>query len=338
MRPRSRPARDLPPSAREDGPGSRGLSCPRFAADPVGAGSATEPRHRRDVLLAPQHRTELGQGDLLSGVQHSVAAPPSQRDRAVAADLGHGRVQVDDQGGVLVHAEHADLVGQLGLEHVQPLLAEVAEPGVIAAALGVVVVGDDDRVDAGQGAQQVQARDSRTGRRRPCRSRRPGWRDCRPCRRPRAEDQGATPRRDVEQCRRQRGVPPLSQRVARAARPGEHPAGPAEQGQGALLLGLRAVDRCARWPPRPASRPTRRSTAWVLATRSSALAWKPNVVSRNAAGPCSGTPASARIARCDLDHRGSGLSGPHDDESAHRPIMARRLAARRARGRAIIGA
>ena len=55
-------------------------------------------------------------------------------------------VEVEDASGVLVDAEHPAVVGHLRLQGGQAPLAQVAEPGVVGAALGVVVVGDDRHV------------------------------------------------------------------------------------------------------------------------------------------------------------------------------------------------
>ena len=58
--------------------------------------------------------------------------------------------EVEDAGGVLVDAQDAGLVGELALQFDESLLAQVAEAGVVVAAFGVVVVGDDRAADAGQ--------------------------------------------------------------------------------------------------------------------------------------------------------------------------------------------
>ena len=95
------------------------------------------------------------------GTDSPVAHGP--RGRPVAdgdrPDAGHGGgagVEVEDEGGVLVDAEDEDVVGQVVLQDRQPALAHVAVPGVVVAALGVVVVGHDRRPQAGLG-QQVEA-------------------------------------------------------------------------------------------------------------------------------------------------------------------------------------
>ncbi len=101
----------------------RGVGHPR---DGIGAGSGAG---AEDV-----------DGDGLAGLdahRHAVAA---QRDGALADDLGGVGVEIDDDAGVLVDAEDEHPVGQRRLQHGEASLAEVAEPGVVVAALLVVVV------------------------------------------------------------------------------------------------------------------------------------------------------------------------------------------------------
>ncbi len=87
-----------------------------------------------------------------------TAEAPSRphRDRPVALDGGRARVEVDDERGVFVDAEDPDPIGQVGLEGRQSALTEVTEAGVVATALGVVVVGDEGHVQADLG-EQVEA-------------------------------------------------------------------------------------------------------------------------------------------------------------------------------------
>ena len=47
--------------------------------------------------------------------------------------------------------EHERRLGQQPLHHGQPALAQVAEPGVVVAALRIVEVGDHDRVQPRRG-------------------------------------------------------------------------------------------------------------------------------------------------------------------------------------------
>ena len=54
--------------------------------------------------------------------------------------------------------------GQLPLQHPQPALAHVAEAGVVVAALGVVVVGDDRGPQAGRRPEQVEPVAASAGR------------------------------------------------------------------------------------------------------------------------------------------------------------------------------
>ena len=62
-----------------------------------------------------------------------------------------------DAGGVLVDAEDAGVVGELTFQLDESLFAQVAEAGVVVAAFGVVVVGDDRAADAGEG-EDVETR------------------------------------------------------------------------------------------------------------------------------------------------------------------------------------
>ena len=68
---------------------------------------------------------------------------PPDGHAAPAADLDVAGPQVDQHRGVLVHAEHGGVGGKVSLHRGQPAFAEVAVPGVVAAAFGVVVVGDE---------------------------------------------------------------------------------------------------------------------------------------------------------------------------------------------------
>jgi len=131
---------------------------------------------------------------------------------------------------VLVNPEHPDGVGQVGLHHRQPSLAEVAIAGVVRAALGVVEVRDQDPVYAGQLPDQVQRLDpvrvladlvdlvdgggvgaGRAG----CRG---------------SQHEGAPPPYDLGESSGDGCAAPLPERVRGAARTREGPGGPAEHG------------------------------------------------------------------------------------------------------------
>ena len=86
-----------------------------------------------------------------------VAVAP-QCDGTLADDLGGVGVEIHDDAGVLVDAEHEAAFGQLGLEHRQTPLAQVAEPGVVIAALGIVVVRNHRHVqpDLGEDVEPVE--------------------------------------------------------------------------------------------------------------------------------------------------------------------------------------
>ena len=83
-------------------------------------------------------------------------ARPTNGDTTTSFDGRRLRVEIDDAGRVLVDPEHERRLGQQPLHHGQPALAQVAEAGVVVAALGVVEVGDDDRVEPGLG-HEVEA-------------------------------------------------------------------------------------------------------------------------------------------------------------------------------------
>ena len=168
---RRRPRPIAAPERGLRGPGALGQRA--GLARRVGRASATSgcggrrPRRSGDGHAGPQDV----QGDGLARLQHPLAALLAERDAAAAEDRRGVGVEVEDHAGVLVDAEHERAGGQLPLEPLQPGQTEVAEAGVVVAALGVVEVGDDgdgqpERASAGRG------RPTRRGRRRPCRSRR----------------------------------------------------------------------------------------------------------------------------------------------------------------------
>src|SRR6185437_13242411 len=88
------------------------------------------------------------------GQDDAVPGPPDGHP-APAADLDVAGPQVDQHGGVLVHAEDGGIGGQVAFHHGQPAFAEVAVPGVVAAAFGVVVV-RDQRDGQAERAEQVE--------------------------------------------------------------------------------------------------------------------------------------------------------------------------------------
>jgi len=73
---------------------------------------------------------------------------------------------------LLVHAEHGGVGGKVSLHRGQSAFAEVAVPGVVAAAFGVVVV-RDERDGQSERAEQVEPVQPARRRLPPCRSRRP---------------------------------------------------------------------------------------------------------------------------------------------------------------------
>ena len=133
-----------------------------------------------------------------------------------------------------IDAQHEVTRRQLLLQQSQAALAEVAEAGVVRAALGVVVVGDDRGVQA-QVGQQVQAG-------QPGRVRadlvdlvdRDGVGAEGECRRAGERHEAAVGQLARQERGDLRGLP-LAKRVARAARSGEHEVGVRQacQAQGA---------------------------------------------------------------------------------------------------------
>ena len=59
-----------------------------------------------------------------------------------AGDADRARLEIEHANRVLVDSEHPPS-WQLRLHYLEPLLAEVAVPGVMSTALGIVVVGHD---------------------------------------------------------------------------------------------------------------------------------------------------------------------------------------------------
>ena len=82
----------------------------------------------------------------------------SQGEPAVAEHTRCLLREVEQDGRVLVDPEHERLVGQFPFQQRQPPLAQIAEAGVVGAALGVVVVRDHRHLegDAGQEIEPVE--------------------------------------------------------------------------------------------------------------------------------------------------------------------------------------
>ena len=77
-------------------------------------------------------------------------------DGAQASDGGGVGVEIEDAGGVLVDAQDEDVGRELLFHLEEAALAEVRVAGVVGAALGVVVMGDDGGPEAGVG-DEVEA-------------------------------------------------------------------------------------------------------------------------------------------------------------------------------------
>ena len=80
---------------------------------------------------------------------------PPDGDDAVAHYRCVTRLEVQDQTGVLVHAQDPSAVGHLSLECRKAPLAQVAVTGVVVAALGIVVMGDDRDIGTENRLQQM---------------------------------------------------------------------------------------------------------------------------------------------------------------------------------------
>ena len=104
--------------------------------------------------LAPGEGLQRVEIELLAGGEAARGAPAPHGERAATGDRDRAGVEVHDDRGVLVDAEHPGVVGQHRFHHRQPPLAHVAEARVVRAALGVVVVRDDDAraLEAGRGS------------------------------------------------------------------------------------------------------------------------------------------------------------------------------------------
>ena len=222
--------------------------------------------------------------------------------------------------------------GSSRLQQRQALLAQVAEAGVVGAALGVVVVGDEGHVEA-QRCEQVEARRPTRVPRPPCRSRRRG-RSTTPSVRAAAEAKVTAPPGDSFSASRPgTRVPcPLPERVGRAAGPGEderrgRQAGDHAVAAGALDIGAPSADR-----PPPARCPrchgSRRRPA---AHSSSALRLEAERrVEKDARARARTEPLDHGAVR--LHHGRGRLARAHDGEQARRRRTAPRVPAAR-RGR-----
>ena len=88
--------------------------------------------------------------DLAAAREDGAPAVDPDGDPAEAGDRGRPGLEVQHERRVAVDAEDEGAVGQGRLQHPQAPLAHVAEAGVVGAALGVVVVGDDGGPQAGR--------------------------------------------------------------------------------------------------------------------------------------------------------------------------------------------
>ena len=169
----------------------------------------------------------------------SVDISPDRRTvtTPIPATVAVALVQVEDAGGVLVHPQDEDVVGQLGLEGGQAPLAHVAEPGVVVAALGVVEVRHDHRPQAHLGHQVEAVQPVRPVahlvdlvHRQGVRAQGAGGGA--------GKGDGAAGAQLLGQDHRHLAAGPLLQGVGRAAGPGEHVGGLPQPGQH-LLVGDR---------------------------------------------------------------------------------------------------
>ena len=287
----------------------------RRAARPPGRGPA-------DPL---DQLAQLRQGQGSSRGQDQAVAGPPDGQAAPAADLDVARAQVDQRCGVLVHAQHGGVLAELALHPGQPAFAEVAVPGVVAAALGVVVVGDDRDGEA-ERAEQVEP--GRPVGRAACliylvdRQREPargggGRRG--------QHGQPVAGQDPVPQPGRDRPGLPVRQRVGGAARPGEHPVRRPD-GRGLLRLvllvpfdqrrrhrGVRARAGARRDPHRQAD-----------AVREVPLGARRDVGGVFLEGVGGGQHHRLRAGHAEprhqvpvhRDHRRAGLAGPDDGQDA----------------------
>ena len=147
----------------------RRRSGPRPGAPPPPRRPVAEPRARPAPTAVPAARRRLGPRGWRPPAARRAAPsgrraacvdgdPAQQRDAAPAQDRRLVSVEVDQERGVLVDPEHEGVGRELLLQLLEPLEAEVAEPRVVVAALGVVEVGDDGhgQPEAGQQVEALQ--------------------------------------------------------------------------------------------------------------------------------------------------------------------------------------
>ncbi len=223
---------------------------------------------------------------------------------------------------MLVDAEHEGAVGQLPLELLQPGETEVAEAGVVVAALRVVEVGDDgdgqpergQQVEAvqpeGVGADLVDLVDGHRGDAQRQRGR------AREHQRP----AGTARPQEVGQHVGHGRSCPLAERERRAAGSGEQPVRAADPRQG-LLEGdrvagvgapqLRHLDSAADGLAEVLHRPVRDDVGVGL-----------EPVGRvEEHGARLGPPEAVEHLPVDLDHRRRGLAGAHDRQQAGHRVL-----------------
>ncbi len=117
-------------------------------------------RHRAGYsgrrLARADHRPQLCQRYHDRCRQHGRDARAPDRETSSAADLSRFSGQVENDGGVLIDAENGRARRQVCLHGRKPPLAQVAEPGVMRAAFGIVIM-RDHRDRQADGSEQVQA-------------------------------------------------------------------------------------------------------------------------------------------------------------------------------------
>ena len=150
-------------------------TCPRASAISSRSGGSPVRRAGRPAVVGPGERRVEHRLGRLAG-REAACRLAERLDRELGAGREAGAPAVDPDGHAaqprdgrrarrrgrgssavwLSTPRTNDAVGQHRLEVPQPPLAHVAEAGVVVAALGVVVVGDDGRAQAGRRAEQVE--------------------------------------------------------------------------------------------------------------------------------------------------------------------------------------
>ena len=262
---------------------------------------------------------------------------PPDGHPAPAADLDVAGPQVDQHGGVLVHAEHGGIGGQAAFHHGQPAFAEVAVPGVVAAAFGVVVVRDERDGEAERAEQVEPVQPARRAARLVDLVDRQGEPSRGGGGRRGQHGQPVAGQHPVPQPGRDRSGLPVRERVRRAPGPGEHPVRRPDAGCLArLVLLVRRDQRRRHGRVRVRAGAGRDPHLQADAVREVALRPRRDVrgvlLERVRSGEHDRLRAGQPEPRYELpvhrDHGRAGLAGPDDRQHTYRSHRRRDLLCR----------